>query len=440
MAAIWKKKRLLELCNITSSKRIYATDYQSEGVPFYRGKEIIEKHKGNLKVSTELFILESKFNEIKRKFGVPNPGDLLLTSVGTLGVPYVVKPGEEFYFKDGNLIWFRHFTGLYSRFLYYWLLSPQGMAEQKKCTIGASQPAFTIVLLKDMEVDLPALPTQRKIAAILSAYDDLIQNNTRRIRILEEMAQLIYREWFVNFHFPGHEKVKMAESELGMIPEGWEVKKVGDVATLHRGKSYRSENLVDEGGLPFLNLKCIDRGGGFRYDGIKRFQGEFREEQTAKTNDIAIAVTDMTQERRLVAHAARVPEIGTQIAVMSMDLVRIEPVSEVPKEYLYGLFRFSSFPDEIKQHANGANVLHLNPERITDFKFVLAPEELRNQYSSICANLYQLADALHLKNANLRRTRDLLLPKLISGELDVENLDIDVGDATESSGSSEAKQ
>ena len=95
----WPAKRMEELCEITSSKRIFAADYVSEGVPFYRGKEITEKYKGNLDVSTELFISEEKFTEIERKFGAPRQGDLLLTSVGTLGSPYVVKPGERFYFR-----------------------------------------------------------------------------------------------------------------------------------------------------------------------------------------------------------------------------------------------------------------------------------------------------------------------------------------------------
>ena len=113
---MWQETILQNLCEITSSKRIYAADYQSEGVPFFRGKEIIEKHNGNTGVSTELFISEEKFLEIKRKFGVPQPGDLLLTSVGTLGVPYVVKPSEEFYFKDGNLTWFKYFKNLDSRY------------------------------------------------------------------------------------------------------------------------------------------------------------------------------------------------------------------------------------------------------------------------------------------------------------------------------------
>ena len=90
------KRRVSELCEITSSKRIFAADYQAEGVPFFRGKEITEKYKGDIEVSTELFIARSKFEEIKVKYGAPMPGDLLLTSVGTLGSTYVVRRGDEF--------------------------------------------------------------------------------------------------------------------------------------------------------------------------------------------------------------------------------------------------------------------------------------------------------------------------------------------------------
>ena len=199
----WPVKRMDELCEITSSKRIFAADYVAEGVPFYRGREITENSKGNLDVSTELFITEEKFREIERKSGAPKTGDLLLTSVGTLGSVYVVNPGDRFYFKDGNLTWFRNFRGLDSRFLYYWLGSPQGKAELQKATIGSSQSAFTIVLLKGMEMDLPPLPVQRRIAGILSAYDELMENSQRRIRILEAMARALYREWFIHFRYPG---------------------------------------------------------------------------------------------------------------------------------------------------------------------------------------------------------------------------------------------
>jgi len=182
--AAWPARRIDELCEITSSKRIFAADYVLEGVPFYRGKEISEKHHGSLSVSTELFIARTKFDEIRSKFGAPKAGDLLLTSIGALlGSPYVVKQGEEFYFKDGNLTWFRSLNGLDSQFLYYWILSPQGKGQLQKSKIGSAQPAFTINLLKQMEIELPPLPVQQRIAGILSGYDDLIENNRRRIKI-----------------------------------------------------------------------------------------------------------------------------------------------------------------------------------------------------------------------------------------------------------------
>ena len=274
--------------------------------------------------------------------------------------------------------------------------------------------------LKKEEIEVPPLPEQRRIAGILSAYDDLIENNQRRVRILEEMARSLYGEWFVHFHYPGHESVPLVESPLGQIPQGWEVKKLGDVAATFRGRSYRSVDLADEGGVPFLNLKCLDRDGGFRRSGLKRYVGEFKEAHLARKGDIVMAVTDMTQERRIVARAALVPSLDNEFGVFSMDLVRIEPKGEMPKSFLYSFFRYSSFADEVKQHANGANVLHLSPERITDFRFSVPPVDLMEHFVRFVAPTLERMDVLQNQTANLRRTRDLLLPRLLSGQINVD--------------------
>jgi type I restriction enzyme S subunit len=260
----------------------------------------------------------------------------------------------------------------------YYLRSADGQAEIASRIVGTSQPKLALFRIRQIEVPNPPLKTQRKIAAILSAYDDLIENNTRRIAIVEEMARLLYSEWFLEFRFPGHESVEMVDSPLGAIPEGWEVKQVGDIATLSRGRSYASSNLVNEGGMPFLNLKCINRGGGFRSEGIKWYEGPYKDGQTAKAGDVIIAVTDMTQERRIVAHAARVPRNEYPLSVVSMDLVKLLPQEGIPTAYLCAMLRYSDFPDEVKQFANGVNVLHLNPERILEYAFSLpAPHALR---------------------------------------------------------------
>ena len=258
--ATFQKVKIRDCCEITSSKRIFADEYLSSGVPFYRGKEISEKQKSSAAVSELIYISREKFEEIKVKYGVPQKGDLLLTSVGTIGNPYLVKEDEEFYFKDGNLTWFRNFKGINGQWMYYWLLSPQGKSELNKCTIGSSQKAYTINLLYGMQIDLPDLPTQTCIASVLSAYDDLIENNEKRIKALEEMAQLLYIGWFVEFKFPCHEKVKMFDSGTGygMIPKGWEVKKLNAIGKAVTGKTPPTGNLDNfDGDVLFIKTPDI---------------------------------------------------------------------------------------------------------------------------------------------------------------------------------------
>jgi type I restriction enzyme S subunit len=173
----WKTYKIGSLCSISSSKRIFAKEYQSSGIPFYRGKEVIEKQKGET-VSTELYISKSRYDEIKNKFGVPEEGDMLLTSVGTLGIPYVVK-NETFYFKDGNLTWFSNFKGINSKFLYYWFLSPMAKNAIDAKAIGSTQKALTIDALSKFEIDIPNIETQEKIVSILSSLDSKIELNRR---------------------------------------------------------------------------------------------------------------------------------------------------------------------------------------------------------------------------------------------------------------------
>ncbi|MFA7398977.1 MAG: restriction endonuclease subunit S [Sideroxydans sp.] len=303
------------------------------------------------------------------------------------------------------------------RFLFYSFLHIGQFKGFDQYVTGATIKHLPSEKLAKIEIEVPPLPIQQNIACILSAYDELIENNQRRSRILEDMVRSIYREWFVHFRYPGHESVLLVDSPLGQIPQGWKVKKLGDVAATFRGRSYRSVDLADEGGVPFLNLKCIDRDGGFRRSGLKRYVGEFKEAHLARKGDIVMGVTDMTQERRIVARAALVPSLDFEFGVFSMDLVRVEPIGEMPKSFLYSFFRYSSFADEVKQHANGANVLHLSPERITDFRFSLPPVDLMERFVRFVAPTLERMDVLQNQTANLRCTRDLLLPRLLSGQV-----------------------
>lgn len=411
----WKKTTIGAICDVVrgSSPRPIADQRYFVGgtIPWIKIADATKSGK-------YLYETREKVNEFGASFSRLLPkGSLIVAASGTLG--YTQLLGVPGCIHDGWLH-LSNFKGADKDFLYYWL---QCQAQRfSNAAYGAAIQNINTMIMKETEISLPSLQTQRRIASILSAYDDLIENNTRRIAILEEMARRIYEEWFVRFRFPGHEQLRMVESELGLIPEGWFPSPVGECVTVHRGKSYKSAELADEGGLPFVNLKCMERDGGFRKSGLKRFTGSYKETQKVTTGDLVMAVTDMTQERRIVARCGRVPRLGSDFGVISMDLVKIDANKGVPKDFIYGMFRWSGFADEVKQHANGANVLHLSPDRIAEYRFALPPSDVAAQFAGLISPMLHQSDVLLEKNEVLRATRDLLLPKLISGELDVSTL------------------
>ena len=171
----WNLVPLGTVCTVSSSKRIFAKEYRTEGIPFYRGKEVIEKHKGN-PVSTELFISKERYEEIRCKYDVPQIGDILLTSVGTLGVSWLVDE-TEFYFKDGNLTWLRAKDGLLNKFLYLWLNSDDAKHQIDMMCIGSTQKALTIETINKFVIPLPSMQEQESICAVIYPIIERIKNN-----------------------------------------------------------------------------------------------------------------------------------------------------------------------------------------------------------------------------------------------------------------------
>jgi type I restriction enzyme S subunit len=399
------------LCDITSSKRIFAADYVSEGVPFYRGREITEKFRGNLDVSTELFITEEKFAEIEHKFGAPLPGDLLLTSVGTLGSVYVVKLGERFYFKDGNLTWFRHFKHLDSRFLFYWLIAPQGKAQLQRCTIGVAQPALTIVHLKGMEIELPPLPVQRRIAGILSNYDELIENNQRRIKILDEMARSLYREWFVHFRFPGHDKVKMVPSPLGPIPQGWEVKSLAELMEIRGGSQPPKSEFVYAEQPGYVRLIQIR---DYETDCHLTFVRESSNLRLCNRTDIMIA--------RYGASVARI--CWGLMGAYNVALIKVIPLITNCQEYLRQCLSDEEFQKLLIGMSGRAAQNGFNKSDIAAIRVPFPnSHSLLKRFEQFTVPLRDTILMLRDQTENLRRTHDLLLPRLLSGQIDLKSMD-----------------
>ena len=183
-----------------------------------------------------------ELNEKELQKYLVRDGDLLfarrsLVLEGSGKCSIIVNCREDITFESSMILTRLNQNQAYPKYYYYLFLSPLGRGLMSSIATQTAVSGITGSNLVELKVPVPPLPTQQKIVGILSAYDDLIENNTRRIEILEEMARMLYREWFVKFRFPGHEAVQFIESELGLIPEGWEVKKLDKLGFLGRGKS-----------------------------------------------------------------------------------------------------------------------------------------------------------------------------------------------------------
>ena len=253
---------------------------------------------------------------------------------------------------------------------------------------------------------------QNKIASILLAYDNLIENNQKQIKLLEEAAKRLYKEWFIDLRFPGHESTPIHNG----IPEGWEKKAFSAVFSYVRGRSYSSKELSDDGIL-MANLKNIRAFGGYNRGAEKRYIGEYKDCQLLSAGDIIMGVTDMTQERRLVGHVAVVPDVKEPM-VFSMDLIKLLPIT-CPKSYLYSALQFGGLSDRISPLANGVNVLHLKPEAMMNLKMVVPDETTMLKFDEAFSAFQSRIEILQNQSTAAEEARDRLLPKLMSGEIEV---------------------
>lgn len=394
----WEKVKLGDVCEITSSKRIFYSEYVDDGVPFYRSKEIIESDEGKI-IENPLYISVDKYNEIKEKFGVPQTGDMLLTSVGTIGIPYIIKKKDCFYFKDGNLTWFRDFReGLNSKYLYYWIKSSEGTGTLYNTTIGSSQKALTISALKNIKVSLPPRSVQDKIVEVVSFYDDLIENNQKQIKLLEEAAQRLYKEWFVDLRFPGHENTKIVDG----VPEGWNEKTLSQVANVIMGQSPKSEFYNSEKkGLPF-------------HQGVGSYGVRFVMDDIYSTSYTRIA------EPNSILFSVRAPvgrlNITKNKVVIGRGLAAINQTDGC-QSYLYYLLKNKFFKDNIV--GNGSIFESVSKDELLNQKFLIPERNLMMQFEKIVSQMDKQIENLDSKNKKLIEARDRLLPKLMSGEVEV---------------------
>jgi type I restriction enzyme S subunit len=398
--------------------------FAETGIPIIRGSNLTADL---ARFRPEGFVFVSEERAQKYAPQHVRAGDLVFTCWGTIGQVGLIPedgPYAEYIISNKQLKLRPDSGAADSEYLFFYFAGPKMVSHLLGKAIGAAVPGINLGILKELPVVLPPLPIQRRIAGILSAYDDLIENSQRRIKILEEMARGLYREWFVNFRFPGHEDCRFVDSPLGEIPEGWEIADLGDVCLGPKGiqtgpfGSQLHESDYSESGVPVVMPKdLID----FR---IRAEGMSFIPEHVANTlSRHRVLQGDIIYGRR--------GDIGRRAFVMSHQTgwfcgtgcLRIRPdPSLIDGFYLFNYLGQDDVVAVIRGRAQGVTMPNLNTSLLATIPVRLPPRRIQYTFSDLSFPLASERELLASKIDNLRRTRHLLLPRLLSGQIDVEAL------------------
>ncbi|MBV5347364.1 restriction endonuclease subunit S [bacterium] len=347
--------------------------------PYIRGRDI---RNGKISVDELMYVRDEDFEKIRRY--TVNRGDVCITIVGNIGDVGITPPNLHGASLTENAVKLVNLHKDFNAdFIAYALLTPDAQSQMKLSAAGAAQAKLGIYKVNEIRIAAPPRPIQQRIAAILSAYDELIDNSQRRIKILESMARGLYREWFVHFRFPGHENHPRVASALGDIPGGWDVKKFGDTVELKYGKALKKEDRRD-GEYPVFGSSGI------------------------------VGAHDAPLVKGPGIIVGRKGNVGS-VFWCNEDFFVIDTAyyvtSPLPLRFLYYVLPTLNFIN------SDAAVPGLSRNQAYTLELLIPPAKLLEKFC-VLANVYERqAATLQNKIHNLRRTRDLLLPRLLSGQI-----------------------
>jgi type I restriction enzyme, S subunit len=409
----WKKIRLGEIVKINPDS--IKKDFEYSTIEYV---DISSVGTGTIERPQKIKLSEAP-SRAKR---IIKKGDIILSTV---------RPNRRsfYFFKQAkkNLIVSTGFAVLRamdtnSRFVYYLINHQEFTDYLTNSAKGAAYPAVDSEIINRAEFIIPeSITEQQKIATTLSNYDDLIENNTERIKLLENIAKLIYEEWFVKFKFPGHEKVKMVDSELGKLPEGWDVKEINEFCEfVSRGVTPKYEL----GSKKFIINQKVNKGFNLELQHLKELSNELivPKEKFALNGDILI---NSLGEGTI----GRIHYYNTGDKLFAIDQHMSICRSSKLENTFYLYFYLSSekgqkWIESVK--TGGTNMTMLNISTLRKCNVLLPKNEVLNHFYNLIKPLLNFKSKLESKNQNLSKTRDLLLPRLITGKVDVSELDIQV--------------
>lgn len=258
---------------------------------------------------------------------------------------------------------------------------------------------------------------QSRIASILSSLDDKIELNIQMNKTLEAIAQAIFKEWFMDFRFSGFDG-----ELLDGLPKGWRKDEFINHIIAERGLSYKGNGLTVEGdGIPMNNLNSVYEGGGYKYEGIKYYNGEYKERHFARPGDIIVANTEQGHKYLLIGYPAVVPGYYGETTIYSHHIYRVRPKSEsnLTSQFIYYLLLQPNIRDQVVGCCNGTTVNMLKIDGLQRPVFIHPPLELIKKFSELVQGIWQRKETNFIANQTLTRIRDTLLPKLMTGKIKV---------------------
>ena len=363
------------------------------GIPFVT---IANIQNNQFDFTNSMFVPISYYEKLDEKRKA-HKDDVLYSVVGSFGIPVLIKTELPFVFQRHIAI-LRPSKKIDSRFLYYTMLSRDFYMKADAAAIGAAQRTINLTALRNIEINVPPIETQRRIADILSAYDDLIENNRKQIKLLEEAAQRLYKEWFVDLRFPGHEHTRIVDG----VPEGWEKEPLSAIADVTMGQSPKSEfyNHIGEG-LPF-------------HQGVGTYGTRFVKNETYSTSYTRVA------EAGSILFSVRAPvgrlNLTENRIAIGRGIAALNHKSRF-QSFLFYMLKERFFKDNLV--GNGSIFASISKDELLKQQFVIPLEDIVKQYDEVARNIDDKISAASKQVELLTHTRDRLLPRLMSREVEL---------------------
>ena len=373
-----------------------------KGIPFITISNINSTN--HIDFRDTLFVPKEYYDNLD-KIRKPQPNDIIYSVVGSFGKPVLIKENKQFVFQRHIAILRPNNEVVDSRYLYYIMLSRDFYMQADTVAIGAAQRTISLTSLRNMKVNLTPLPTQHRIATILSRYDSLIENYQKQIKLLEEAAQRLYKEWFVDLHFPGYETTKIIDG----VPEGWEKKSVKTIVELQSGYAFKSSDFASDGIYKIVTIKNVKDGAfdGENVSKIASIPEKMPKHCILEDGDILLSLTG---------------NVGRVCIVVGKNYLlnqRVAKLKSIFKAYTYCLFRSRDMFIDVNNLANGAAQQNVSPIKIGEMKILIPENKLLNEFEKESSNYISGVIAFQSQIRLLTEARDRLLPKLMSGEIDV---------------------